>query len=69
MTLPADVARCPGALLEYPWGLALTDCYYGPKCARLAGLLAPKARKAVRTRNAHDSAEADPRQMALELAA
>lgn len=43
--------------------------YYGPKCARLAGLLAPKARKAVRTRNAHDSAEADPRQMALELAA
>jgi hypothetical protein len=26
MTLPADVARCPGALLEYQWGLALADC-------------------------------------------
>jgi hypothetical protein len=26
MNLPADVARCPGALLEYPWGLRLAPC-------------------------------------------
>jgi hypothetical protein len=40
--------------------------HWGPKCARLAGLIQPR-RKAVRIRSAQP--ETDPRQMALELAA
>lgn len=40
--------------------------HWGPKCARLAGLIHPK-RKAARIR--HAQPETDPRQMALELAA
>lgn len=26
MNLPADVARCPGALADYPWGITLAKC-------------------------------------------
>lgn len=40
--------------------------HWGPKCARLAGLIQPR-RKSVRIRHAHP--ETDPRQMALDLAA
>jgi hypothetical protein len=44
--------------------------HYGPKCARLAGLTQPKTRtKAAGLFTRHIPAEADPRQMALELAA
>jgi hypothetical protein len=38
--------------------------HFGPKCARLAGLIQPK-RKSVRIR--HAQPETDPRQMALSL--
>lgn len=40
---------------------------WGPKCARIAGLLKPKRR--ARVRSASTGAHADERQMALELSA